>query len=192
MSKLSHFLHDRWNVGTGDNKAASMASFYSNRPTGPTVPFSSPGIPSVPSSPFGTPGVPGAMPPGVGAGGLTPPPSTPGVPGFLGSLGSAFGNMSMADKLALAGLIMQGVGGVAGGIAKGKELGFEKQQYQTRLNAMNQFRGQMQAPQNFAPGSAFQGVPIGPPGSQAPPQTSPGSALSQRWAALLAARGIGG
>jgi len=94
--------------------------------------------------------------------------------------------MSLADKFAIASMGLQGLGGIAGGVAQGQELGFQKQQAMNRQNALNAGLGRLQgySPQQFTAQSPFAQTP------QAP-QAGPPNAADQ-WAAILRARGLPG
>ncbi len=116
---------------------------------------------------------------------------------LMGGLGQKLKEMPFADKLALGSTVLQGVGGIAGGVAQGKQLGFEQQKWNQmnplRMQAQQQLGQSMQAPQQFQFQSPFaqQGgappqMPQGPQGAQN------GLDPASQWAAILRARGLPG
>lgn len=162
---------------------------------------------------LGAGGIPGI--PGIGGGGSAVGPvsgsanaiadAAQSVPASVlntatRSAPSFFGNMSLADKLALGSTLLNGVSGVAGGIAQGKQQDFENQQSKDRLAAMQRFRGTLQPPTPFNPTSAFagQGPFRGQNGPQGAPSVMQNNPLAQGgqgggdnpWLAVLRARGL--
>lgn len=112
----------------------------------------------------------------------------------MAGLKQSLKDMPFSDKLALGSTALQGIGGVAGGIAQGQQNQFQRDQYNQmapiRNQAMQQLGGQMQAPQQFQFQSPFA------PGAQPPmpqqPQGAGGSGPAEAWAAILRARGLPG
>ncbi|MGJ0510256.1 MAG: hypothetical protein ACR652_24690 [Methylocystis sp.] len=111
----------------------------------------------------------------------------------MAGLKQQLASMPFADKLALGSTALQGIGGVAGGIAQGQQAQFERDKYNEmapiRQQAMQQLGGQMQAPTPFQFQSPF---------AQQQPQSMPGAPQGQgldpasQWAAILKARGLPG
>lgn len=123
-----------------------------------------------------------------------------------GSQAAKSGGLSLADKLAIGSTALQGIGGIAGGIAQG-------QQQQLAQNAFNQYSPLRQSAiaalqgsvaggprPAFQPQSPFAGMaPQGPPMGGVPPVGLPqqrppmmGGDPNAQWAAILRARGMGG
>jgi hypothetical protein len=116
--------------------------------------------------------------------GLTPAVAPTAAVQAAGAQAAPRAGMSLADKLAIGGLALQGAGGIAGGVAQGQQLDFQKQQAMNRQNAINAGLGRLQgySPQQFAPQSPF---------APQAPQVAPPNAAAQ-WAAILRARGLPG
>lgn len=110
----------------------------------------------------------------------------------MGGLADKLKAMPFQDKLALGSTALQGIGGIAGGIAQGQQADFQRDQYSQmapiRNQAMQQLGASMQAPQPFQ----FQS-PFAQPQPQAQPH-QPGQGLdpASQWAAILKARGLPG
>jgi hypothetical protein len=123
---------------------------------------------------------------------------------LMGGLGEKLKAMPFQDKLALGSTALQGIGGVAGGIAQGQQNQFQRDQYNQmapiRNQAMQQLGASMQAPQQFQFQSPFaqqgQGGQMGQGSPQmaqdAPGPQGQGLDPASQWAAILRARGLPG
>lgn len=167
MSTVSNMLDKakRWsnvhlNTGfsTSGTPGIAQALGYPSGSTGSTGVTPSSGYQSMPS--FG--GLPPVPQYGGTAGGIFggSTPTAPTAP--TGNDGSWWSKLSLQDKLALLGVGLNAIGGIGSGIAQAQQIGLEKQQlgltreqYNQRLKALQQFRGGLTPPGQFAPQSPF-------------------------------------
>lgn len=146
-------------------------------------------------------------------GGTATAAGTAGTAGTVGTQGTnaaaqaARGGLSLADKLAIGGTVVQGIGGIASGIAQGQQQQLAQDAYRQysplRQAAIDALKGSVGggAPTPFQAQSPFAGMPSAstaqmPQAQPMPlaPQGGPPGLNDPRaqWTAILRARGLAG